>query len=139
VLLVLTGTAFWLWPRPIPIDVESYVGFHDYKRGMPRDAVQAAFAELGYRMVPPAEFNYDFLVDFDVAQFQGRSVPRLVFRNGPVQAQVYVLAADRFAAPTESLQLAHGFHEIRVYTNDGYHYLIDVTGGELRRLVQHTI
>jgi hypothetical protein len=48
------------------------------------------------RMASPAGFDYRLLVFYDLAEFQGKRVPLLLFSRGDANARVYVLSGDRF-------------------------------------------
>src|SRR5438552_15088967 len=62
----------------------------------PRDEVQRAFADWGYPVVLPPEFNYQYLIHYDLAEFEGRRVPHLQFLRGPNLASVYILSGSQF-------------------------------------------
>jgi hypothetical protein len=62
-----------------------------------QEKVQAWFqVHYGLNVSAPADFNYDFLEDYDLADFQGQRVPMLFFINGQTKAHVYLLTADQF-------------------------------------------
>jgi hypothetical protein len=63
--------------------------------------VQAWFREQRHVvMVPPKQFNYLYLADYDVVEWQGRKVPKLVFfrpdDNASARARVYVVTTEQF-------------------------------------------
>ena len=44
----------------------------------------------------PREFDYSLLAHYDLAQFQGKRVPMLLFIKGRERATVYILSRDQF-------------------------------------------
>jgi hypothetical protein len=65
------------------------------------EEVEEWFAAQGTSMQAPRNFNYDFLLTYDLVAFGGARVPKLVFydaasRGGPSLGQVYVLSTARF-------------------------------------------
>jgi hypothetical protein len=67
------------------------------------DRVEDAFKAKGITMTAPRVFEYRYLHSFDMADFQGKKVPYLLFRpdrrvgnTGPPMAKVFVLSNRQF-------------------------------------------
>jgi hypothetical protein len=74
----------------------AWVAANEQYRSQP-DRVQAWFHDT-YRIctVAPSGFNYDCLVFYDLADFQGKRVPLLLFTRGEANARVYIVAQTQF-------------------------------------------
>lgn len=98
VLLALWGVRAWLYPRA-PLDVDNIVMQEIMTPRSPEEA-EARFREWGVRVVAPTQFNYRLLAFCELADFQGKRTPHLVFQaqapQGVVFARVYVLSDREF-------------------------------------------
>lgn len=81
--------------------------------------------------------NYGLLTYADLAEFQGKTVPMLLFANGPAQVRVYVLSSDQFGLEELKQQQprldSHGYTvEPRADPDDGrILYLFIYTGNSM--------
>jgi hypothetical protein len=85
-------------------------------------------------MSPPTQFNYKFLVKFELARFQGRDVPRLTFQSGAVLAHVYALPIGRFTLPQDTDRL-NGNPNLQFFRGEDAIYIVDCPGGQLGLLL----
>lgn len=143
VLLAIGGTGAFVWMRPEPIDLNVYVVQPD-DEGYALQAVQNYFADLGYSMTPPPNFQYDYLVAYKLARFQGRMVPRLTFQNRQpngslVTAYVYCLPSRQFRYTDPDPHFLQTDHR-NLFVEEGASdlYVIDCTGGSIWLLRQRT-
>jgi hypothetical protein len=68
------------------------------------DAVEGwFFGQLGTAVTLPRDFNFTLLDSFDIAEIQGRKVPKLTFQSVADKrlAHVYVLSTRQFQAPVQ--------------------------------------
>ncbi len=103
---LLVGTLLWLHFRapepPAKLDVATLSQVEgDRDRLNSPESVAAWFKEKHHLAMIPPDFNYNCLVECDVAEVQGKQVPRLVFYRelGPediTRATVYVLTREQF-------------------------------------------
>jgi hypothetical protein len=90
--------AGWVWHRThLPaVDPQAVVERANEKIAAAPADVEAWFRQKGYAVPLPPQFNYGLLADYDIADFQGKPVPRLEFVKGSARARVYVLTDRRF-------------------------------------------
>jgi hypothetical protein len=120
---LLVATLLWLHFRPEPppelnVPKVSKVEGDNGRLNSP-ESVAAWFKERHHiTMDPPPMLNYRCLVDCDVAEVQGKPVPRLVFSRDwdsiaaektPTRAAVYVVSQDQF-----NLDALRKWHEMPV-------------------------
>jgi hypothetical protein len=106
---LLLGTLLWLRfraPEPPPkLDLERLTEAELFQNhSVSPERVQFWFQENHHvTMVPPPAFAYDYLVDYEMTDLQGKRVPKLVFRrdqeNASTRASVYVVAREQFDLP----------------------------------------
>jgi hypothetical protein len=68
------------------------------------DAVEGwFFGQLGTPVTLPRDFNFTLLDSFDIAEIQGRKVPKLTFQSAADKrlAHIYVLSTRQFHAPAQ--------------------------------------
>jgi hypothetical protein len=96
-LLLACGLlAYWQPWALIPIDTElTAYDFNAQPQQAPED-VEKHFAGLGYKIIAPRDFNYEFLTKCSIEVFQGKKVPVLLFARDQQLAFVYVLSARQF-------------------------------------------
>jgi hypothetical protein len=98
VLLAFWGLQAWLYPRTA-LDVDSIVMQEIMTPRSPEEA-EARFREWGVRTVAPTQFNYRLLAFCELAEFQGKRTPHLVFYTqapqGMLVARVYILSDREF-------------------------------------------
>jgi hypothetical protein len=136
ILLAIGGTGGYFALRPETIDLDYVVHMDDEESSRPQ-GVRSYFADLGYPMTPPPDFQYDYLVSYKLARFQGRIVPRLTFQsrqaNGSiVMANVYCLSPRQFRyddAHPHFLTTDH--RHISVVRSERDLYVVDCTGGDV--------
>lgn len=105
VLLLTLGLVGYSFLRPRPVDLDAFAYAVDGQARNAPEQVEQWFAEAGLPMKFPPNFNDRYLLSYDIVQFQGRSVPKLVFfREGDrcAVAQVLVLDENRFLVSDES-------------------------------------
>jgi hypothetical protein len=104
VLLLAVGITGWLL-RPLPaVDPSDvYLVLNRGQGHAPADVVEKWFNDQGVEMAAWRELNHDDLWFYDIIEFQGRRVPKLVFyrpekKDGrpSVIAQVIVLRTNQF-------------------------------------------
>jgi hypothetical protein len=115
------------------------------------EAVEALLGELGSAVTVPRDFDFSLLDGVDIAEIQGRKVPKLTFlsraNNRAVLAHVYVLSTRQFKPPNqpeEEAALKNGWlgeafiqastHNIQIRRNANvadFFYLMVYTSGSL--------
>jgi hypothetical protein len=105
---LLIATLLWLHFRPSPPPSLNLDALTDAEllqhRAVSPEGVQLWFQENHHvAMVPPPAFAYDYLVEYEMADVQGKRVPKLVFHrdqeNASTRADVYVVAREQFDLP----------------------------------------
>jgi hypothetical protein len=95
-LLALGALAYWA-TRPLPlIDFTREQEEADPQAMASPQKVEQYFAQQGYAIVAPVEFNYTYLDSWGIDIFKGQRVPWLRFVRGEFQATVYILSARQF-------------------------------------------
>jgi hypothetical protein len=91
VLMIANGSR----PR---LDPEQLAPIYAAKIQAPEKVVHEWLREKGIDAADPMPFNYALLVDYSMAEFEGRSVPSLLFINHEEKAslRVYVVRARQF-------------------------------------------
>jgi hypothetical protein len=96
-LLLVAGLL--LWPRPLKLDTEIAV-LEGAKQAAARAQVNAWLKLEGFPEAAPAEFNYNYLTWYGMAELNGRLTPTLFFvtssPQGAVNARVHLLRKRRF-------------------------------------------
>lgn len=142
VLAVLFGSWAWLANRPALVDLEPFLWVKS--AAAPAD-VEAFFQSQGVTMSAPTQFRYELLEGFDLANFNGKNVPRLLFvergptGGRPILAQVYVLSADQFdLSSLDQGVVPTSGHTIQVLksSSDDLRYLVIFTGTSLDPFTQ---
>jgi hypothetical protein len=83
--------------RRLGVDLEAVQNeISSQKAKRPNDVANWFHDTYHLTTVPPPGFDYDWLVFYDLAYFQGRRVPLLFFARGEANARVYILSADQF-------------------------------------------
>ncbi len=138
VLLLLGGLALWWTTRPLPrVGWDAAVEIVQRKNLDP-DQVERWYAERGIEMVSCRQFDHNYLWTFDVVEFRGQRVPKLIFyrdvKGTPVILQVLVLPTKHFDTselqattipfPEQSVEISVQ----RPESDDGYVYLF--VGGQ---------
>lgn len=138
-LIAVTSLGLFFTLRPEPIQLESFVYQLDDEPTSHPHSVQKYFADLGYPITPPADFDYDLLTSYKPAYFQGRMVPRLTFqvrqRTGDLAvAHVYCLSTGHFQFDEENETFwssPERRRQITVLRAEGEVYVAVCTGGDL--------
>jgi Putative zinc-finger len=105
--VLLVGTLLWLHfrtPEPVKLDLTRLSQEEgEIDRLKSPESVALRFKEKHHIMMVPPPFDYTSLVDCDVADVQGKRVPRLLFYRDPgpekgdiTRATVYVFSRDQF-------------------------------------------
>jgi anti-sigma factor (TIGR02949 family) len=99
-LLLAVGTTWWALHRSTPISMEAVVEIASRQQTSPED-VERWFAEHGIEMKTPGQLDYQYIWTFDIVEFAGRRVPKLVFfkdrdEKSAAILQVLVLSASEF-------------------------------------------
>ena len=111
--LLIGVFAWWYWigSKPPHLDYASMVEADAIKYGREADGVQEWFRDhRQVTMVAPKQFDYRYLADYDLAPLQGKSVPKLEFKNSEgagTSARVYVVTTDQFDLETLRQDLAN--------------------------------
>ncbi len=80
--------------------------------------------------VAPAQFNYNLLTFYDLADFKGQRVPVLMFQRGQATARVYILSAEQF--DLDAIRPAPGYPaEVIRSDNPQFAYVVIYTGERL--------
>jgi hypothetical protein len=96
VLLSVGLFAYWA-ARPLPrIDISTLQDQADPQAVASPQKVEQYFAEQGYTIVAPADFNYAYLQAWGIEIFKGERVPYLRFVRGEFEATVYILSDRQF-------------------------------------------
>ncbi len=98
---LLVGALVWwhvVGSRPPRLDLASLSEESlQQHRAFSKESVESWFLEKRQvTMVAPAAFNYTLLVDADMADLQGKRVPKLTFQGGTARATVYVITREQF-------------------------------------------
>ncbi len=98
VLIVASGSLTWrLWPLPAA-SVDSLVSRVE-RTGWDEEKLEAYFAKQGISARVPRDFNYRYLHEADVGEFEGQRVARLVFSRTDQRAAVatvLILSSKQF-------------------------------------------
>ena len=125
ILLVVAGLgAWWMWPLP---RVDTQYAVENANRDTDPDRVEAWFKAQGVEMVTWRQLDHRQLWSYDVAEFRGRRVAKLVFLNRaqPAIAQVIVLRTSQF----NTTNLDNGFGQtnrviVERESNPGFVFLV---------------
>jgi hypothetical protein len=96
ILMLVAGAGTWLlWPLP---RVDTVRVQDDFNRDTDPDSVEAWFKKQGVEMEAWRQLDHRHLLFYDIGEFHGRRVARLVFfnRDRPAVAEVFVLPVRRF-------------------------------------------
>ncbi|MFL5241833.1 MAG: anti-sigma factor family protein [Gemmataceae bacterium] len=101
-----------------------------------KEHVEQWFGETYHaNIVAPTGFNYAFLVDYDLSEFQGKRVPMLLFVHEQVTARVFVISSKEynFANLPTGANISSGGFTVEVWHPPGadYAYVIVFTGDSL--------
>jgi hypothetical protein len=141
-LLLAIGLALYLAIRPPrPLDLAEIAEKWNAEVPASREQIQKAFEDLGFPIVAPAEFNYQYLASYDLQVFAGKRVPHLLFLRGPNYAAVYILSGSDFDVRAAVDQPREGSGRFTVELRPGpahakVAYLIKYTGGSLDWLLE---
>src|SRR5207245_4780371 len=83
VMLLAAGLAVYAAvrpPRPIDLAASAYK-WNARVTASPAE-VQKSFADEGFKVIVPPDFNYQYLAWYDLQEFAGTRVPHLVFVRG---------------------------------------------------------
>jgi hypothetical protein len=135
-LLALGGTAAWMM-RPLPqVEVEAVTEMAGRRFMAPGD-IQQWYHERGIEMAVWSQLDQRHLWTFDIVEFQGRRVPKLVFFNSDKQAmaEVIVLRTSQFdTRGLENCELSGTSRRLFVHRDIDpatYVYLIDTPASSL--------
>src|SRR5439155_12011332 len=81
---------------PRPIDLAAIADKWNAQPPASPEEVQKAFAVEGFEVIVPRDFNYQYLVSYELKKFDGKRVPHLRFIRGQNEASVYILSASQF-------------------------------------------
>jgi hypothetical protein len=98
ILCSLGVASYVLWNKPTELTIAGLIEhFEDSPKTMKDpDKVEDWFLKHGVEMQAPPQFKYQFFRDCEIVLFQGRKVPMLLFQDGDILVQVYVLSARHF-------------------------------------------
>jgi hypothetical protein len=137
VLLLAVGLAVYAAIRP-PHSLDLAAIAYKWNARIPAspEEVQKSFAEDGFKVIVPPDFNYQYLASYDLQEFAGRRVPHLLFIHGQNHASVYILSASQFDVRAAVDQPREGSGRFTVElrlgpVNSNVAYLIQYTGGSL--------
>ena len=135
-LLLLTAglTLYAALRPPRPLDLAAVADNWNAEVSASREQVRKAFEERGFKIVVPAEFNYQYLASYELRPFGGKMVPHLLFLRGPNYAAVYILSGSDFDVRAAVDQPREGSGRFTVELRPGpangkVAYLIKYTGG----------
>jgi hypothetical protein len=118
--------------RPVPPDIPAMADrFQGDILNPSPDLIEQRFKTAA---PPESEWNYRRLVYATLADFQGKSVPLLIFAHGDDQARLYILSQKDFdlsGLETGSPIPGSGY-KIEVELKPGYAYVIFYTGESLK-------
>jgi hypothetical protein len=139
--LLVTGLLGWalqsrqLRPIPNPEDVGTSLV---EQRGADPDLVQRAFQSQGVRTVLPRSLDYQrYLAFYNLIEFQGKTVPQLVFLNPRGESAIVRILSDQQFDLASVHQLVKqpydsGELTVKIMTDPGnphFAYLVIYTGG----------
>src|SRR5262249_23656030 len=97
VFLLAVGLILYAAFRPPrPLDLVAIADKWNGEVSLSPEEVQKAFAEKGFTIPVPSGFNYQYLLSYDLQEFNGTMVPHLLFVHGPQCASVYILSGSHF-------------------------------------------
>jgi hypothetical protein len=137
VLLFVVGLAVYEAVRPPQrIDLAAIAAGLNARVPASPDEIQKAFAEDGFIVIVPPDFNYQYLARYELQDFAGVRVPYLLFVRGQNLAYVYILSASQFDVRAAVDQPREGSGRFTVElrpgpANSNVAYLIQYTGGSL--------
>ena len=142
VLLLGIGLAVYLAVRsPLPLDLPGLAEKWNGQVPASQEEVQKVFERLGFKVVVPPGFNYQYLNSYELQEFGGTLVPHLLFIRGPNHAEIYILSGSQFdiSAAVEQPREGSGRFTIELRpgpANSDVAYLIKYTGGSLDWLLE---
>jgi hypothetical protein len=136
---ILAGFLLWFQRETPRANVELETACHAVyqQTGSPPERVNEWFQETyGLQTVAPTGFNYSHLKFYDLADFQGKRVPLLLFIRGEHNARVYILSAAEFnvdevaAAPGYNVKFWHNptdrrFAYVAVYSSERLDWFLE--------------
>jgi len=99
VLLLIAGGTWWAIPRPTPVDPQADFAELAGRRHAEPAYVEQWFADRGIDMVSWRRAKHEYLWTFDIVDFRGRRVPKLIFskeEGTAAVAEVLVLSTRQF-------------------------------------------
>jgi hypothetical protein len=129
------ATAVMAFPRekrPLGIDLEQTYLAISQEPGSSPEQVNEWFEDTYHvRTEAPANFDYRLLVLRNLADFQGRRVPFLLFARGGAYARVYILSGEWF--DLEDVPEAPGYRVVflRDPSDDRIGYVVTYTSDQL--------
>jgi anti-sigma factor (TIGR02949 family) len=97
-LLLAVGTTWWVLNRRTPVDWDIAVNEVTGRQEVAPDDVEQWYAERGIDMATWRQLDHRYLWTFDIVEFRGRRVPKLIFykeEQGGIM-EVLVLPASQF-------------------------------------------
>ncbi len=100
VLLLVAGGTWWAMPRATAMSEEVVVAELVGRQRVDPTEVEQWYAEHGIKMSTWGELDHRYLWTFDIVEFRGRRVPKLIFfrddQSPPAIAEVLVLDTSQF-------------------------------------------
>lgn len=139
-IALLVFSAYWYRGQHLPtIDLEAVGQIDREQRGRDAQEVVEDYRSRGIKTAAPAAFNYRYLSFYGLADFQGKTVPQLMFirEDNPAQARVYVLSDKLFDMKALQAQAAQppadsGGYTVKVFwypEQPQYAFVVVFTGG----------
>jgi hypothetical protein len=144
VLLLVWGIARWREEQLQPVDLDKAHNLANNISQREREEAEAYFHKHGWTVQMPADLNYAHLASYDLAEFQERQVPHLLFikrlENGNREcAQLYLVSRNQFdlkpLARPEVSSVGYEYKiEVRYRPGDDQAWIIQYTGDSLNWL-----
>jgi hypothetical protein len=126
------------WQPPLPsYPPERFCEEAAERRIAPPEAAQVEewFRSRGVRTRMPDGFHFPLLVAYGLTNYLDQQVPQLIFINGPVHAQVYIISGNQIDLnniPPRYESPSGDRWRVVILKQDGYAYVILHTGDSLK-------
>ncbi len=144
-LFLISWLVWSLWQKPPPdLDLDRiHQSMFAQNNSPDKVRVEQWFAETYHtNIVAPTQFDYAFLVHYDLADFEGKRVPLLLFVNERVTARVFIITSKEynFARLPTGNNISSGGFTVQVWHTPGtdYAYVIVFTGDRLDPVLDKT-
>jgi len=134
-ILVLTvGAVAWWEGRRTTVDPQQIANLQDERIAASPEMVESYFRSKHVPVMMPPGFDPNFLKDRELVEFQGHTVPQLIYQRAEGMAKVYVLKKSHFNVDKEALRQPFMASKCTVEVIDSQEFLfVVVYVGDVQR------